>query len=472
MNVARSPISSLNAAITVLVVCFASSLFAAKDNPSGLYVLISGKDSFGQLSDHPAISLSYVDGFRFKQTWGAIETTDNGYNWTELDNAVNAAAIAGKKIGISIGGGIGTPPWVMGGQTFSDGSTSNGSTVLTSQTATFTASDVDRIIVSENFPVGTKISSFINPTKVNTSLPASDSGNNNVVFSVLSRIAGRATPYVAGTYGGDSGIMPLPWSSYFISKFKEFIAVVGARYDSNVNVSYVVFTGVQLTTELYVSQGSQDAQALDGIADGDPEARTLSGAKAHNQDCGPPYSPCGAATQAWRANVQDIMQAFLNAFPSTAVNVAFAKPYDNGFLFASGDDAETTFEKWCHSSPRIGHVGYMCNSLAVDSSPTYPPNSYIIDNHGDSPAGWQMVSSAKAPDPNDPSGYRIGGNLNQALTTGATIGGTDPVLGDQGGRWVEVYEPDYVVGAENSCTAAQFRSRRAQLKAVSGPLTQ
>ena len=80
-----------------------------------------------------------------------------------------------------------------------------------------------------------------------------------------------------------------------------------------------------------------------------------------------------------------------------------------------------------------------------------------------------MVSSAKAPDPDDPSGYRIGGNLNQALTTGATIGGTNP---DQGGRWVEVYEPDYVAGAENSCTAAQFRSRRTQLKAVSGPLTQ
>lgn len=61
--------------MTLFVVCFASASFAAKENPSGLYLLISGKDSFGQLRDHPAISLSYVDGFRFRQTWGAIETT-------------------------------------------------------------------------------------------------------------------------------------------------------------------------------------------------------------------------------------------------------------------------------------------------------------------------------------------------------------------------------------------------------------
>src|SRR5204863_5131439 len=91
INLSRSLVTSLQAAITLLVVCFASTLFAAKENPSGLYVLISGKDSFGQLSDHPAISLPYVDGFRFKQTWGTIETADNVYNWTELDNAVNAA---------------------------------------------------------------------------------------------------------------------------------------------------------------------------------------------------------------------------------------------------------------------------------------------------------------------------------------------------------------------------------------------
>lgn len=167
--------------------------------------------------------------------------------------------------------------------------------------------------------------------------------------------------------------MPLPWSAYFISKFKEFVAAFGAKYDNNVNVSYVVFTGVQLTVELYVSQGTQDAQALDTLAENDPDARQLNGTRTHNQPCSGAYTPCGAATQAWRANVQDVMQKFLDSFPSTAVNVAFAKPYDNSFTFSSGDDAETTFEKWCHSSPRIGHIGYMCNSLAVDSSPPIHP---------------------------------------------------------------------------------------------------
>lgn len=198
MNASPSSVSSLRATVALFALCFTSLALAAKENPNGLYVLISGHDSFGQLSDHPAISLGYVDGFRFKQTWGAIETADNVYNWTELDNAVAAAASTGKKIGISITGGNGTPPWVMGGQTFSNGSTTNGVKMLTSATAAFTSSDIGRIIVSDNFSNGTTISSIASATVANTSLAATATGNNNVTFSILSRIAGRATPYVAG----------------------------------------------------------------------------------------------------------------------------------------------------------------------------------------------------------------------------------------------------------------------------------
>ncbi len=84
-------------------------------------------------------------------------------------------------------------PWLMGGATFTDGSTTIGVATLTSATANFVTEDVGKVIVSDNFPPGTTIVSRTSSTVVQTSAAATKTPTKKpVAFSILTRNPGGA----------------------------------------------------------------------------------------------------------------------------------------------------------------------------------------------------------------------------------------------------------------------------------------
>jgi hypothetical protein len=80
--------------------------------------------------------------------------------------------------------------------TYTDGVTTSGSTRLTSATAAFTSDDEDKSITAQNFPSGVTIATYVSPTEVDLSLPATASGTGrSFVIAGRQRSADLATVY-------------------------------------------------------------------------------------------------------------------------------------------------------------------------------------------------------------------------------------------------------------------------------------
>src|SRR5439155_8802384 len=112
---------------------------AVKPDPAGIIDLpgaISPDNPIGTLDDHPWLNPN-VDGLRIRTSWSDTEPSDDGYNWVQIDECLANAVGSGKFIGLGMIGGIDTPPWLMGGVTFTDGWTVTNVTTLTSSTANF-----------------------------------------------------------------------------------------------------------------------------------------------------------------------------------------------------------------------------------------------------------------------------------------------------------------------------------------------
>ena len=215
-----------------------------KPDPAGIMDLpgsISADEPIGTIDDHPWLNPN-VDGLRIRVGWSDIETSDNVYNWPLIDDCLANAVTSGKFIGLGVTGGINTPPWLLGGVTFTDGGTTSGVATLTSATANFVTADVGRVIRCDlAFPPGTIIVSIIDSTDVRTSATATRTTSRNpVAFSILGRIPGGAEFRVLTA--PDEGVMPVPWDPLYKAKWEEFITALGARYDNNPKLGYVVMT--------------------------------------------------------------------------------------------------------------------------------------------------------------------------------------------------------------------------------------
>lgn len=145
---------------------------ALKPDPAGIMDLpgsISADEPIGTLDDHPWLNPN-VDGLRMRTGWNNSELSDEVYNWVQIDESLANAAASGKFIGLGVTAGINSPPWLLGGVTFTDGETTSGVATLTSATANFVTADVGRVIRCDlAFPPGTTIVSIINSTVVQTS---------------------------------------------------------------------------------------------------------------------------------------------------------------------------------------------------------------------------------------------------------------------------------------------------------------
>src|SRR2546430_17015430 len=98
---------------------------AAKPFPAGIVSLtgnISASNPIGPIYAHPWQNVN-VDGMRIRTGWKDIEPQDGVYNWQLIDDCLARAATSGKFIGLSVIAGIKSPPWLMGADTFMDGST-------------------------------------------------------------------------------------------------------------------------------------------------------------------------------------------------------------------------------------------------------------------------------------------------------------------------------------------------------------
>ena len=86
-----------------------------KPQPSGIYDLLFGAPGTGKidLTNNPLLDNPNIDGFRYKVGWAKIQPTDaSTFNWDSIDSAISIAAAHGKKLCVSISGGLSTPGWV------------------------------------------------------------------------------------------------------------------------------------------------------------------------------------------------------------------------------------------------------------------------------------------------------------------------------------------------------------------------
>lgn len=433
-----------------LVLCIlletGATLLLAKSFPSGVVDLpgaTNEKNPIGTLDSRPWLNPN-VAGFRIRSPWDNTEPTDGTYNWVQIDECFANALASGKFLGLSITSGICAPPWLMGGVTFTDGSTALNVATLTSLTANFATADVGRVIVSPNFLAGTTIVSRTSSTVVQTSTAAlkTTTINKPVAFSILKRNTGGAAFRVLTA--PDSGVMVVPWDPFAKAKFKEMIADLGARYDNNPQLGYVAMTGFCQTGEAYLASTQSDIDFFNASA--------IAAGYSATADL-----PAGLV--AWEAIVKEIVAQYMTSFPTTALVITGARPYGGPELITGTRAMNDIFAWGITTYP--GRFGIMNSQLHVTSGIGYYLDKAIFDNHLTNPVGIQFLCASTED--------------NIARLCNAAPYGTDPLLAPDvavdrslaagvsfGCNYIEVYEGD----VNNPAYQTMLGTYNTQLKAT------
>jgi len=98
-----------------LLICSTNLTFSQPNYPAptGVWCSCPPTTGTGSGSVDPAVaSKSYVNGILVRVVWKDIETSDNVYNWSLIDNQITAAQSYGKKISLAVGGGLNSPSWL------------------------------------------------------------------------------------------------------------------------------------------------------------------------------------------------------------------------------------------------------------------------------------------------------------------------------------------------------------------------
>ena len=424
---------------------------AVKPDPAGIIDLpgaISANAPIGTLDDHPWLNPN-VDGLRIRVSWSDIETADNVYNWPLIDDCLANALTSGKFIGLGVIAGIDTPPWLLGGVTFTDGSTTTDVATLTSATANFVPADVGRAIACGNFSPGTTIVSIINSTVVQTSTAATRTTSRTpATFSILARNAGGAEFRVLTA--PDEGAMPVPWDPLYRAKWEEFITALGARYDFNPQLGYIVMTGFCQVAEAYLATEQADIDFFDAnaIAAGYTGNGTL---------------PAGLV--AWEATIQEMIAQYMIAFPHTPLFITGARPYGGDSQEVGTTAMNDIFDWGVATYP--GRFGIMNSQLHATSAAGYYLNAAIYGNYLYEPTGIQFLCNSASDD-------------NVARLSNSPPYGDDPLLSaydamnnsftaavNFGCKFVEVYETDVENPAYQTMLATQGAA--LQLRAAETP---
>jgi uncharacterized repeat protein (TIGR01451 family) len=205
---------------------------------------------------------------------------------------------------------------------------------------------------------------------------------------------------------GTGNSMPIPWDDAFLTKWLAFVNALGARYDGNPALGYVVMSGMGQIVETYIAQTTQDTINLTNL--GGPSA--------------------------WKDAAKQISTAYANAFPTTPFFITAAKPFPN----AHGLSALQNVVDWGVAT-YPGRFGIMNAGLNAQSDTLYYPNLAVYTYRITQPVGLQMLCSA-ARDP-----VRLRGTLDQALMRGVQLGA----------KFVEVYPVDADDPAQQTVLAVE-----------------
>lgn len=180
----------------------------------------------------------------------------------------------------------------------------------------------------------------------------------------------------------DEGVMPVPWDPLYKAKWEEFITALGARYDNNPRLGYVVMTGFCMVAESYLAREQPDIDFFDAsaIAAGYTGNGTL---------------PAGLV--AWEATVQEMVGQYMSAFPHTPLFITGAYPYGGGDSQDVSTSAMNDIFDWGVAT-YPGRFGIMNSQLHATSAAGYFLNSAIFTNYLYDPTGIQFLCSSVGDD--------------------------------------------------------------------------
>jgi len=426
-------------AISVFMLTCAYRVAAQKPEPAGIVDLPESIDAghpIGTLTDHPWLNEN-ANGMRIRVGWKDIETADGVYDWSLIDDCVALAVISGKFIGVSVFAGTSSPPWLMGADTFTDGTAVQGNRTIMSPTANFLAADVGRVIVCDKFPLGTVI---ISRTSTVATLSASATANRggNLTFSILGRQPG--VPFRVLT-APDAGALPVPWDPTVLSKWTAFIAAFGARYDGDPNLLYVPMGGLGQAGESRVADVQDDIDYF--------EASAVAAGYTSTVD----YS---AAVVAWMATAQAITDAYMTAFPTTSPFFTGAAPFGSSDGGLAGMQAVVDWGAVTYPG-RFGIMNAQLNAVQTGGIPF----TIISTNAATQPTGIQFLCSTATGD----SVARLSNSPpygdDPLLLAYDALNNSFTIAVNLGCRFVETYEDDVTNSAYQTILSTQGAALRS-----------
>ncbi len=244
----------------------------------------------------------------------------------------------------------------------------------------------------------------------------------------LSVNAGSACPdwlfaegcaYIQMAGSPSPGKLPISNDPHYIARWSQFVAALGARYDSNPTIAYIIIGGLGDHMEWYYGKDADKAAIVNMFG----LANTLA---------------------MWTNQAKTFIDAYAAAFPTTAFIGALGSP----FTGSASLQAEKDLVTWAVAKyPK--RFGLSNSTLSAKSSTGFYPNAAVNANYLTQPTGFQMLCSATG----DPA--RFGGTLDQGLSNGVNLHG----------RYVEIYSDDVA----NTALQPTIISHRTQLLAIPQP---
>ena len=165
--------------------------------------------------------------------------------------------------------------------------------------------------------------------------------------------------------------IPVPGDSMFMTRWRQFITDLGARYDNNPAVSYVIIDGIGNHDEWDVANGLQDTAALGNTIE---------------------------KVNAWKSSSKQIIDFYMSAFPSTTVMGLPVPPFNP--LNAAEDPAISMREVSDYAANTYNcHFAYSVAPLqSCTSRWNYLPANELFLHWMTNPTHGETLNPASSPD--------------------------------------------------------------------------
>ena len=165
--------------------------------------------------------------------------------------------------------------------------------------------------------------------------------------------------------------IPVPGDSMFMTRWRQFITDLGARYDNNPAVSYVIIDGIGNHDEWDVANGLQDTAALGNTIE---------------------------KVNAWKSSSKQIIDFYMRAFPSTTVMGLPVPPFNP--VNAAEDPARSMREVSDYAANTYNcHFAYSVAPLqSCTSRWNYLPANELFLHWMTNPTQGETLNPASSPD--------------------------------------------------------------------------